>query len=52
MKAATVGPLTQELVYSSPAKLLVVSQLAKLVVVSEGLASDAGLARQVRRKFL
>ena len=52
VKAATVGPLTQELVYSSPAKLIVVSKLAKLVVVSEGLASDAGLARQVRRKFL
>ena len=52
VKAATAGPLTQELVYSSPAKLIVVSKLAKLVVVSEGLASDAGLARQVRRKFL
>ena len=52
VKAATVGPLTQELVYASPAKLVVVSRLAKLVVASEGLASDGALARQVRRKFL
>ena len=52
VKAATVGPLTQELVYASPAKLVVVSKLAKLVVASEGLASDGALARQVRRKFL
>ena len=52
VKAATAGPLTQELVYASPAKLVVVSKLAKLVVASEGLASDGALARQVRRKFL
>ena len=52
VKAATAGPLTQELVYASPAKLVVVSRLAKLVVASEGLASDGALARQVRRKFL
>ena len=44
--------MTQELVYASPAKLVVVSRLAKLVVASEGLASDGALARQVRRKFL
>ena len=45
------GVLTQEVVGSNPA-YGEVAKLAQLIAVSEGLASDAGLARQVRRKFM
>ena len=49
MQTAAGGVLTQEIVYSSPASAA--ARLAKLVGVSEGIASDAGFARQARRKF-
>eukprot|EP01045_Picozoa_sp_COSAG04_P018613 COSAG04_NODE_1734_length_5755_cov_2.998762_4_plen_251_part_00 len=45
------GVLTQEVVGSNPA-YGEVAKLAQLIAVSEGLASDAGFARQARRKFV
>ena len=45
------GVLTQEAVGSNPA-YGEVAKLAQLIAVSEGLASDAGFARQARRKFV
>ena len=51
MQTAAGGVLTQEVVYSNPAFGEAV-KLAKLIGVSEGLASDAGFARQARRKFV
>ena len=50
MQTAAGGVLTQEVAHSSPASAA--ARLAKLVGVSEGLASDAGFARQARRKFV
>jgi hypothetical protein len=44
--------VAQDLVYSDPTKVEVVAKVAKLVVASEGIASDGALARQTRRKFL
>jgi hypothetical protein len=54
LKAAAVGGgmVAQDLVYSDPTKVEVVAKVAKLVVASEGIASDGALARQTRRKFL
>ena len=45
------GVLTLEVVGSNPA-YGEVAKLAQLIAVSEGLASDAGFARQARRKFV
>ena len=50
MQTAAGGVLTPEVAHSSPASAA--ARLAKLVGVSEGLASDAAFARQVRRKFV
>ncbi len=52
VKAATIGgsPM-QEMLYSRPEGLIVASKLARLIAVSEGLASDAGFARQIRRRL-
>ena len=50
MQTAAGGVLTPEVAHSSPASAA--ARLAKLVGVSEGLASDAGFARQARRKFV
>ena len=48
-----VKVLTVELVHSTPMApgLKVVTKLAKLVGLSEGLEADESFARQVRRKF-
>ena len=51
VQASASGVLTHELVYSNPA-FGEAAKLAQLIVVSEGLASDAGFARQARRKFV
>ena len=45
----TAGVLTLESVYSNPDG--VAARLAKLIGVSEGIASDARCARQLRRKL-
>ena len=50
MQTAAGGVLTPEVAHSSPASAA--ARLAKLVGVSEGLASDAAFARQARRKFV
>ena len=51
LQGSTVGVLSQDLVCSSAA-YGVAAKLAKMVVVSEGITSDAGFARQARRKFV
>ena len=51
LQGSTVGVLSQDLVCSSAA-YSVAARLAKVVGLSEGLASDAGFARQARRKFV
>ena len=51
LQGSTVGVLSQDLVCSSAA-YSVASRLAKVVGLSEGLASDAGFARQARRKLV
>ena len=51
LQQSTVGVLSQDLVCSSAA-YSVAARLAKVVGLSEGLASDAGVARQARRKFV
>lgn len=46
------GLLTQQAIYATPGDAFVAAgKILKLVAVSEGLASDAGFARQARRKF-
>ena len=51
LQQSTVGVLSQDLVCSSAA-YSVAARLAKVVGLSEGLASDAGFARQARRKLV
>ena len=51
LQGSTVGVLSQDLVCSSAA-YSVAARLAKVVGLSEGLASDAGFARQARRKLV
>ena len=51
LQGSTVGVLSQDLVCSSAA-YGVAARLAKVVGLSEGLASDAGFARQARRKLV
>ena len=51
MQTFAAGVLTLEVVGSNPA-YGEVAKLAQLIAVSEGLASDAGFARQARRKFV
>ena len=51
LQGSTVGVLSQDLVCSSAA-YSVAARLAKVVGLSEGLASDTGFARQARRKLV
>ena len=50
-QASTIAVLSQDLVCSSAA-YGATAKLAQLVGLSEALASDAGFARQARRKFV
>lgn len=44
--------IDQQMVYADGGRFGCGVKLHKLVMMSEALASDVGLARQVRRKFL
>ena len=52
LKTSTAGVLTQELACANPRGAAAWAKLAKMVVLSEGTASDPRCARQLRRKFV